>query len=240
MYKLPITISSLFGKKLHKDGRIDDCPKENVIAIKKWYTETRKFLPDGTILMQSSTSHQLPYPAHLYGRGTWAAIDILYFMPDCPITFMGEIDGEVYNIGQGSIFQHQQAEVSTEQTQGMKKSGSKIMLALTEANEEHLIGRVSELNASYLDAATPRTGGAGGLQRASSQVRLAASTNVAQSEREWGGRELAEKERDFKKQLDPRRGYDLSKIYSHYLHRRQLRKSKMVLRYGDIFYLTAR
>jgi len=104
LYKLPVTISSLFGKKLHKDGRIDTCAKENIIAIKKWYTETRKFLPDGTILLQSSTSHQLPYPAHLYGRGTWAAIDILYFMPDIPITFMGEIDGEVYNIGQQSIF----------------------------------------------------------------------------------------------------------------------------------------
>jgi len=38
MYKLPITISSLFGKKLHKDGRIDNCTRENVIAIKKWYT----------------------------------------------------------------------------------------------------------------------------------------------------------------------------------------------------------
>lgn len=113
------------------------------------------------------------------------------------------------------------------------------MLALTEANEDHLIGRVSELNASYLDAASTRPG-QGGMQRASSQLRLAASTNVAQSERECGGRELTEKERDFKKQLDPRRGYDLSKIYSHYLHRRQLRKSKMVLRYGEIFYLTAR
>ena len=72
----------------------------NVIAIKKWYNETRKFLPEGTILLQSSTAHSLPYPAHLYGRGTWAAIDILYLMPDIPITFMGEIDGEVYNIGQ--------------------------------------------------------------------------------------------------------------------------------------------
>jgi len=59
----------------------------------------------------------------------------------------------------------------------MKKSASKIMLALTEANEEHLIGRVSELNASYLDANT--AGAGGGLQRSSSQIRLAASTNVA-------------------------------------------------------------
>ena len=107
LYKLPMAISSLFGKRLYKDGRIQKCTPENVVAIKKWYDETRRFLPDGTILLQSSTSHSLPYPAHLYGRGTWAAIDILYFMPDIPITFMGEIDGEVYNIGQQTIFQHE-------------------------------------------------------------------------------------------------------------------------------------
>jgi hypothetical protein len=34
----------------------------------------------------------------LYGKGTWASIDILYLMSDVPITFMEEINGEVYNI----------------------------------------------------------------------------------------------------------------------------------------------
>ena len=50
-------------------------------------------------MLQSSTAHSLPYPAYLYGKGTWAAIDILFFMPDVPITFMGELDGEVYRVG---------------------------------------------------------------------------------------------------------------------------------------------
>jgi hypothetical protein len=104
LYKMPMAISSLFGKRLHKDGRIEKCVQENVIAIKKWYDGTRRFLPDGTILIQSSTAHSLPYPAHLYGKGTWAAIDILYFMPDIPMTFMGEVNGEVYNITQQTVF----------------------------------------------------------------------------------------------------------------------------------------
>jgi hypothetical protein len=47
----------------------------------------------------------LPYPAYLYGKGTWAAIDILFFMPDIPITFMGELNGEVYRVGmQQTVF----------------------------------------------------------------------------------------------------------------------------------------
>ena len=99
LYKLPIAISSLFGKKLHKDGRVEACQKENSLAIKQWFDDSRRFLPDGTILLQSSTAHSLPYPAYLYGKGTWAAIDILFFMPDVPITFMGELTGDVYKVG---------------------------------------------------------------------------------------------------------------------------------------------
>lgn len=57
-------------------------------------------MPDGTILMQSSTAHSLPYPAFLYGKGSWAAIDILFFMPDIPITMFGELEGQVYRVGE--------------------------------------------------------------------------------------------------------------------------------------------
>jgi len=87
---------------LHADGRLEKQEKGNVGVIKNWYEDTRKYLPNGSILMQSSTSHSMPYPAYLYGRGAWAAIDILFFMPDVPITFMGELDGDVYKVGQAS------------------------------------------------------------------------------------------------------------------------------------------
>ena len=33
---------------------------------------------------------------------------------------------------------------------------------------------------------------------------------------------------------------DLSKINTHYMHRRRLRKEKMVLRYGEVIFLCAR
>ena len=100
LYKLPQTICSLFGKKLHRDGRITHADKkESVVALKNWYDEGHRAVPEGTILLQSSTAHSWPYPAYLYGKGTWAAVDILYFMPDVPITFMGEVEGEVYRLG---------------------------------------------------------------------------------------------------------------------------------------------
>jgi len=40
--------------------------------------------------------------------------------------------------------------------------------------------------------------------------------------------------------MEPQKGFDLSKINTHYIHRRRLRKEKMVLRYGELIFLTAR
>jgi len=79
-------------------------------------------------MMQSSTAHQWPYPAYLYGKASWAAVDILYFLPDIPITFMGEVDGEVMRIGQTHVYQTEKKDVKS--GTGMKKSGSQLMLAL--------------------------------------------------------------------------------------------------------------
>lgn len=100
LFKLPQTICSLLGKKLHSDGQLtQNEKKDSVIALKKWYDDCHMFLPEGAILIQSSTAHSWPYPAYLYGRAAWAACDILYFMPDVPITFNGEVDGEIYRLG---------------------------------------------------------------------------------------------------------------------------------------------
>jgi len=75
-------------------------------------------------MMQSSTAHSLPYPAYLYGKGTWAAIDILFFMPDVPITFNGELDGAVYKVGQvQTVFQQEQSDISKAPTE-MKRTNS--------------------------------------------------------------------------------------------------------------------
>ena len=46
--------------------------------------------------MQSLTGHTLPYPALLYGRGAWAVVDLLFFMEDVPMTYIGEQNGRAY------------------------------------------------------------------------------------------------------------------------------------------------
>lgn len=57
-------------------------------------------VPEGSILIQSSTAHSWPYPAFLYGKASWAAVDILFLLPDIPITFNSEVTGEIYRLGQ--------------------------------------------------------------------------------------------------------------------------------------------
>ena len=43
----------------------------------------------------------------------------------------------------------------------------------------------------------------------------------------------------FNKDIGPEEGFDLSKIKTHYEHRRMLRREKMVLRYGELAPLVA-
>jgi hypothetical protein len=37
LYKLPQAISTLFGKKLLRDGQVMPCERETVKSLRKWY-----------------------------------------------------------------------------------------------------------------------------------------------------------------------------------------------------------
>lgn len=61
-------------------------------------------MPEGAIIIQSATGHSLPYPALLYGRGAWAAVDVLFFLNFVPMTFIGEQDGYAYRTKISSLY----------------------------------------------------------------------------------------------------------------------------------------
>lgn len=50
---------------------------------------------------------------------------------------------------------------------------------------------------------------------------------------------IISEEHQYAANLKPNEGYDLKQIFSHYMHRRRLRRNKMVLRYGDTIFLSA-
>lgn len=40
----------------------------------------------------------------LYKRGAWAACDLVFFMPDIPMTFIGEIEGKATKVKATNFF----------------------------------------------------------------------------------------------------------------------------------------
>lgn len=98
MYTLPRALSAVFGRRIHRNGYIENCKAEPVSIIKDWLEENNQFLPEGALTIQSSCGQVWPYPALLYGRGNWSAIDLLFSLPDIPMTFMDEIEGEAFRV----------------------------------------------------------------------------------------------------------------------------------------------
>lgn len=107
MYELPVKLAAICGKKLEKNGTFETCERKDVSILKKWFEDRQKYMPDGAIIVQSSTGHHLPYPALLFGRGAWAAADALLLLPDIPMTFSGEQSGHAFRPNITNIYKQQ-------------------------------------------------------------------------------------------------------------------------------------
>lgn len=125
LYTLPRTLSSVFGRKIHKTGLIETCTPSDVSIFKDWIEENNKNVPEGAVFIQSSCGLVWPYPSLLYGRGNWASVDLLFTLPDIPMTFMGEIEGESFRVQITNLYVNREVPKST---QIFKKSRSYISL----------------------------------------------------------------------------------------------------------------
>jgi hypothetical protein len=125
LYTLPRTLSSVFGRKIHKTGQIELASPADVSIFKEWIEENNKDVPKGTVFIQSSCGFVWPYPSLLYGRGNWAAVDMLFTMSDVPMTFMGEIEGESYRVEITNLYLNREVPKST---QMIKRAKSYISL----------------------------------------------------------------------------------------------------------------
>jgi len=236
MYTLPIILTEILGKKISRDGRINKTEPKDVSLLKKWYEENYRELPEGALLVQSSTGQIWPYPALLYGRGTWSAIDLLFTLPDIPMTFMEEIDGEAYRVQIVNVYESKEGKTGTSSQNLMsKKTRSKSLMKLIESKEqekrelaekEKLSTSSSTSNISeYLPSVNL-------ADNVSSLISLSGIniTNVNEMER---------KQSDIVKQLGPEQGFDLNKIKFHYNNRRKMRNNHESLRRGKLIYLKA-
>src|SRR5690554_5825427 len=95
---LPRAVSSVFGINVHKDRSVSRNMDSDVAILYDWYQKERKKYPQGSILINPSSSHHKPYPTSIYGPGAWAAVDLLFFLPETPMTYVGEECGWMLNL----------------------------------------------------------------------------------------------------------------------------------------------
>lgn len=70
--------------------------------------------------------------------------------------------------------------------------------------------------------------------------KVRSGVNIAHHYIEAKEGQIMQRERQFQQDLNPNKGFDLSKVDTHYAHRRRLRKEKMVLKYGELIMLSAK
>ena len=136
------------GKKISRNGYIEKTNPGNVKLLRDWFTQNYAELPDGALLVQSSTGQIWPYPALLYGRGNWCAVDLLFSLPDIPMTFMDEIDGEAYRVQIINVYNSQDKTGSSSSNllnKDNKKTRSKSLMKLIESKEQEAREKASRL-----------------------------------------------------------------------------------------------
>ena len=237
LYTLPIILCEVLGKKIQRDGRIDSVSPSDISLIKDWYNENYKDLPEGALLVQSSSGQVWPYPALLYGRGNWSAVDLLFSLPDLPMTFMDEIDGEAYRVQITNVYESKDNK-SNDITGGRLKTRSKSLLKLIEVKEQEKREREEQGSRKSLS----RSSSISNFQDFMPQYNLTESiaslinlSGIAVTQ----SKEIDNKQMNLVKSLGPEQGFDLTKIHFHYDHHRKMRSKHNCLRRGTIKYLKA-
>ena len=241
MYTLPILLSEILGKKIQRDGRIETIAPRNVETIKNWYNENYKGLPEGAILVQSSSGQIWPYPALLYGRGNWAAVDLLFTLPDVPMTFMNEIDGEAYRVKIVNVYETKDGAKSgnASTTNLTSKKRSKSLMRLIESKQQEQREReASKENSESTSGQTSITNLTNYVPSYDLNESISALIQLSGIELSKAV-EIEFKQQQLVNELGPKTGFDLTKIKFHYDHRRKMRYTHECLRRGKLIYLNA-
>ena len=239
MYTLPIIISEIFGRKIQRNGQIEKTQNGDVKILKEWYEENYKNLPEGALLVQSSSGQVWPYPALLYGRGNWSAVDILFSLPDIPMTFMNEIDGEAYRVQIVNVYESKESKNSSSSTSLSSASTkittrSKSLMRLIESKQQEQREQSSKKNSeSSTQLSSKEYMPQYNLSSSISSLITLSGLDVSQA------KDIKAKQEKLVKELGPEFGFDLNKIKFHYDHRRKMRYLHESLRRGKLIYLNA-
>ena len=240
MYTLPMILSEILGKKIQRDGKIEKTRPKDVSILKAWYDENYKGLPEGALLIQSSSGQIWPYPALLYGRGNWAAVDLLFALPDIPMTFMNEIDGEAYRVKVVNVYEAKDKGPTGSSTTNLltskKRSKSLMRLIESKQQEQREKEKTAESSPTTSQGSTSNLGDflpSYNLSETISSLIQLSGIDVKQA------KEIDNKQKQLVNELGPQQGFDLNKIKYHYDYRRKMRYTHESLRRGRLVHLDA-
>ena len=245
MYTLPRALSAVFGRRIHRNGYIELCKPSPVSIFKEWLTENYQLLPEGSLVIQSSCGQVWPYPALLYGRGNWSAVDLLFSLPDVPMTFMDEINGEAYRVQITNVYESKDFPKANKLPSNYK---SKSFMNLEESDE------VSESSDSHNTFQSTNSNSNINGNSYNTMINYSRSSNQLKSQQKKippkikslmsiSGvsikeiKNLKAKQETIIKEIGPEFGFDLTKIRFHYDHRRKMRSMHESLRHGNLVYL---
>ena len=240
MYTLPVIICQMLGTKISRNGNIEKVKPENVSIIKEWYSTNYANLPKGAVMVQSSSGQVWPYPGLLYGRGNWSAVDLLFTLPEIPMTFMDEIDGEVYRVQITNVYTSKDSANEGGQNPSKKDmSRSKSLMKLIELKEqekrERQKGKGKESNMVrtnsklYLNEYLPQTD----LTESISSIITMTGILTRSSQN------IRNQEENLIRSIKKEDEFDLKKINIRYNQRREMRANHKSLTSGKLIYLNA-
>lgn len=104
--RIPQILASICGKSLRRDGSVTRIPGKNKSTprtLSRLYRNDRDYLPKNAIMVNCTCGHLSPLPGALYGRRSWLAVDLLFFLPEIPMLMYGEERGRAYRVNMRSM-----------------------------------------------------------------------------------------------------------------------------------------
>lgn len=86
--RVPQILASISGKSLRRDGTVAGLPaakRSTARTFSRLMKNETQYLPKGALLINCTCTHLSPYPAVLFGRRSWLAVDIIHFLPGIPM-----------------------------------------------------------------------------------------------------------------------------------------------------------
>lgn len=109
--RIPQIVASISGKSLRRDGTVVRIPgnkRSTARTLSRLFKNDRIELPKNSIMVGSTCTHLSPYPSVLYGRRSWLAVDLLYFLPFIPMEIVGESKGRAYRMNSAPMENHEE------------------------------------------------------------------------------------------------------------------------------------